>query len=58
MQGIDSRSFVIDACREWTQTRKTSFISLIAKLASKVKNAVSPYFGMNDFAFAQVSASA
>ena len=56
MQGIDSGPFVIDACRERTQTRKTSFISLIAKLASKVKNAVSPYFGMNDFAFASVLA--
>jgi len=31
---------------------------LIAKLTSKVKAAVSPYFGMNDFAFARVSALA
>ena len=31
---------------------------LIAKLATKVKDAVSPYFGMKDFAFARVSALA
>ena len=31
---------------------------LIAKLASKVKTIVSPYFGSADFAFASVSASA
>jgi len=31
---------------------------LIAKLTSKVIASVSPYFSMNDFAFAQVSASA
>jgi len=31
---------------------------LIAKLASKAKALVSPYFGMADFAFARVSALA
>jgi len=58
MQGIDSRPFAPDACREWTQSRKTLFISLIAKLASKVKASISPYFGEADFAFASVSAYA
>lgn len=37
-------------------SRKKSFKSLIAKLASKVKAGVSPYFGMGDFAFARVAA--
>ena len=31
---------------------------LIAKLATKAKDAVSPYFGMKDFAFVPVNAFA
>lgn len=49
MTGIDSRPFVIDACRVRAQSRKTSLNSLIAKLASKTLAKVSPYFGMKDF---------
>jgi len=41
-----------------TQSRKNSFQMLIAKLADKVKAIYSPYFGMGEFAFASVSASA
>ncbi len=58
MQGIDSRPFAQDACRECTQSRKTSYKMLIAKLTSKAKAIASTYFGMQDFAFARVSASA
>ena len=58
MQGIGSRPFVIDAYRVWTQSRKTSFNHLIAKLVAKAKAAISPYFGMNDFAFVPVYAQA
>lgn len=52
MQGIDKRSRYINACRVGKFSRKSKFKCLIAKLASKVKAGVSPYFGMKDFAFA------
>lgn len=38
--------------------RKKTLQMLIAKLTSKVKDLVSPYFGMKNFAFARVSAYA
>jgi len=50
MQGIDSWLFVL--MHTELNNLVNLFKKLIAKLASKVKDSVSPYFGMKDFAFA------
>ena len=44
MQGIDRRLIALDAYRVRTQSRKTLFNMLIAKLTAKAKAIVSPYF--------------
>ena len=58
MQGIDNRYNCV-RCMSSIDVISLKFVQmLIAKLASKAFAKVSPYFGVNDFAFAQVSASA